>query len=58
MKNKNKEKKKNLSQPRFEPGTVSSLSQRANHYNKIPVMARGQKYCGMMIKVKTENLSF
>ena len=54
MKNKNKEKKK----PRFEPGIVSSLSQRANHYTKIPVMASGQKYCGMMIKVKTENLSF
>ena len=33
MKNKNKEKK-NLSQLRFEPGTVSSLSQRANHYTK------------------------
>ena len=34
MKNKNKEKKKILSQPRFEPRTVSSLSQRANHYTK------------------------
>ena len=50
--------KKNQLSPGFEPGTFELEGERVNHYTKIPMMASGQKSYRMVIKEKTENLSF